>query len=163
MANRLSEGIVLTFSAEPLDLPAAPLKFLLRLRQMAGKSRRLVTYTKSLATLFDRCTNTIRNWRNELVDAGYIHWLTCLRTGRTTILIRESVESPSMRARLEEQRRVDALPKPLPWQPPKPVVMPPETKPWWKFPVKSAFCLGGAQLFAPIKTSKKLEPGRTDS
>lgn len=155
MANRLSSGIVLTLSAEPLELPAAPLRFLLRLRQLAGHARRLQTYTKSLATIFEVCPNTIRNWRNVLVDHGYIHWLTNPRSGQTTILITEKVEPPSRRAKVEEQRRIDALPTPLPWQPKKPIVLPPDPKPWWKTPAKSSFCLGGTQPFASIKPREK--------
>jgi hypothetical protein len=149
---------VLTISAEPLDLPAQALKFLLRLRQMAGKARKLTTYTKSLATIFNRTTNTIRNWRDYLLDAGYIHWLTDRRTGMTTIMITELVEPPSRRARIELQRQIDALPLPLPWQPQKPVVMGPDPKPWSKFPMISKFCMGGAKLIEDIKTSKKEEP-----
>jgi hypothetical protein len=154
--NRLAQGIVLTLSAEPLELRPAALKFLLRLRQLAGHTRRYVTYTKSLATMFQRCTNSIRTWRNYLVDAGYIHWMTNPRNGKTTILITEKVEPPSRRAKLAEQRRIDALPAPLPWQPPKPVVMPPDKAPWWKYPTKSVFCLGGTQFSATIKTNKNL-------
>lgn len=155
--NQLSQGIILTLSAEPLELAGGPLRLLLRLRQLAGHSRRLVTYTKSLATLSGCCTNTIRSWRNVLVEAGYIHWVTSPRTGRTTIYLTEKVEPPSRRARMEEQRRIDALPNPLPWQPQKPVVMPPDPKPWWKMPSKVPFFVGGAQPSAPVKTSKKLE------
>lgn len=156
-ANRLHQGIILTMSSEPLDLPAAPLKFLLRLRQMAGHSRRLVTYTSSLAKIMDCSVNTIRNWRDVLVDAGYIHWQTSPRTGQTSIYITERVEPPSRRAKAEEQRRIDALPEPLPWQPPKPVALPPDPRPWWKTPAKSAFCTGGAQQPTPIKTRQKKE------
>jgi len=154
LANHLSRGIVLTLSAEPLELPAAPLRFLLRLRQLAGHSRRLVTFTKSLATLFGVSTNTIRNWRNVLEDDGYIHTWTDQRTGQSTYLITEKVEPPSRRARLAEERRLD--------------VRTPDPKPWWKFPVprgiptpgrgismKSSFCVGGAKPFAPIKPSTR--------
>jgi len=156
--TRLADGIVLTLSAEPLgDLRPGPLRLLLGLRKLAGGSRRLVTYTRSLATLFGRCVNTIRNWRAELVDFGYIHWMTDPRSGQTTILIRERVEPPSRRAKMEEQRRIDARPAPLPWQPPKPVVLPPDPKPWWKKPARSAFSLGGAQSRAPIKPSERKE------
>jgi hypothetical protein len=156
--NRLNQGIVLTISAEPLELPAAPLKLLLRLRQLAGKARYLVTYTQSLATLFGRSTNTIRAWRLVLVEQGYIHWVTNQRTGQTTIYLTEKVEPPSRRAMIEEQRRIDALPTPLPWQKPKPTVMRPDPRPWWKLPTESSFCLGGAKLSAPIKSREIKTP-----
>lgn len=159
-SHTLSRGIVLTLSAEPLELPPAPLRLLLRLRQLAGHSRRLVTYTRSLATLMGRTPNTIRNWRAVLVERGYIHWLTDPRSGQTTILITEKVEPPSRRARIQEQRRLDLLPTPLPWQPQKPVVLPPDPQPWWRFPAKSSFCLGGAQSVAAIKPREKTEPAR---
>lgn len=158
MPNALSSGIVLTMSAEPLELPAPALRFLLRLRQLAGHSRRLVTYTKSLATMFDRTTNTIRAWRDVLVEQGYIHWTTNRRTGQSSIYITEKVEPPSRRAKIEEQRRIDALPSPLPWQPAKPIIIPKDLPPWWKLPTISSFCLGGAKLIAPIKTRKILPP-----
>lgn len=158
-ANRLAQGIVLTLSAEALDLPAAPLRFLLRLRQMAGHARKLVTYTQSLATLFGRCPNTIRNWRNVLVEAGFIHWMTNSRTGITTIYLTELVEPPSRRAKLAEQRRIDSLPTPLPWQPARPMILPPDPAPWWSFPKKSKFSLRGTQSLAAIKSSKKIKAG----
>lgn len=157
--NTLNRGIVLTLSAEPLGLPPAPLSFLLRLRQLAGHARRLRTYTQSLATLFGRTTNTIRNWRDVLVEAGYIHWVTDPRTGQTSIFITERVEPPSRRARIEEQRRIDALPSPLPWQPAKPIVLPRDPAPWWRIPFQTRRCLGGAKSFAPIKARFNLEPG----
>lgn len=158
MANALSSGVVLTISAEPLELPPQALKFLLRLRQLAGHSRRLVTYTQSLATMFERTTNTIRAWRDVLVEQGYIHWVTNRRTGQSSIYLTEKVEPPSRRAKIEEQRRIDALPSPLPWQPPKPVVIPLDPRPWWKLPAISSFCPGGAKRFAPIKSNKILPP-----
>jgi hypothetical protein len=163
--NNLHLGIVLTISAKPLDLAPGPLKLLLRLRQMAGTDRFFDTLTSSMATILGVSTNTIRNWREVLVEAGYIHWVTrtCNRmSGWTRIYIRESVEPPSRKAKLAEQRRIDAQPAPLPWQKPKPVVLPPNIKPWWKTPVKTILSLGGAQRHAPIKTSEKkeaLEPG----
>lgn len=150
--NRLHMGIVLTLSAEPLDLPAGPLKLLLRLRQLAGKARCLDTKTSSLAKLFSRTTNTIRAWRAVLEEYGYIHVFTVPRTGITTYWITEQVEPPSRRALMEKQRQIDALPKPLPWQKPKPNLMGPEPKTWWQFPKKSAFWLGGAKPIALIKT-----------
>jgi hypothetical protein len=152
--HRLSQGIVLTISAEPLELPPQALKLLLRLRQLAGKARRLVTYTQSLATLFNCTTNTIRNWRNVLVEQGYIYWSTNPRTGMTTIMLTEKVEPPSRQAKAEEQRRIDALPMPLPWQKPKPVVLAPDPKPWWKFPAKSAFCLGWQNFLRPLRQER---------
>jgi hypothetical protein len=157
-ANRLSQGIVLTLSAEPLELPAPALRFLLRLRQLAGHARRLVTYTQSLATMFDRTTNTIRAWRNVLVDQGYIHWVTDRRTGQSSIYLTEKVEPPSRRALIQEQKRIDALPSPLPWQPPKPIVLPKDPPAWWRLPTKSMFSLGGAKLSAPIKSREILPP-----
>lgn len=160
--NRLAQGIVLTMSAQPLELPAAPLRLLLRLRQLAGKARKLITYTQSLATIFGCTTNTIRNWRRVLIEAGYIHALTNPRTGMTTILITERVEPPSRRAAIEEQRRIDALPAPLPWQPPKPVAMKPDPRPWWKFPAETVFCVTPTQKSGLMKSSKDLEPGEID-
>jgi hypothetical protein len=165
--NRLGEGIVLTISAEPIgDLRGGPLRLLLQLRQLAGHSRRLVTYTKSLATLFDRCVNTIRAWRTELVKKGYVHATTCARTGTTTYLITERVEPPSRRNHIAEQRRIDALPEPLPWQPKKPKVMKDDPAPWWQWPdvvdwrANSKASQGGAQKSAPIKASKNIGEGR---
>lgn len=155
--NTLNQGIVLTLSAEPLDLPAGPLKLLLRLRQLAGKARRITTYTQSLATLFERTTNTIRAWRNVLVEAGYIHWVTNQRTGQTSIYITELVEPPSRRALIQEQQRLDALPSLLPWQKPRPRLLK-EHRPWWRLPTDSVFCVGGAKLVALIKVRKILPP-----
>lgn len=161
--TKLAHGIILTLSAEPLeDLRPGALRLLLTLRKLTGHSRRLATYTKSLATLLGRCTNTIRNWRAELIEKGYIHWITDQRTGIVTILLRDRVEPPSRRAKIAEQRRIDALPNPLPWQPPKPVILPPDPRPWWKAPLRTVLAWGGAQNPAPIKPSKKKELGNRE-
>jgi hypothetical protein len=87
---------------------------------------------------------------------------------QTTYRIREAVEPPSRRAQIEEQRRIDAFPEPLPWQPPKPVVMKPDRKPWWQRPeiidwkerTRSKACQGGAQFFAAIKSRLEKEGQR---
>lgn len=146
MANRLDQGIVLTLSAEALRLAPGPLRLLLRLRQLAGHSRRLATYTKSLATLFGVTTNTVRNWRNVLIQEGYIHWLTDERTGITTILIRIKVEPPSRRAQLAEPGPAD----------------PKELRTWWKYPTIPKR-LGGAKSISPIKPRKILEPREVEA
>ena len=79
----LGEGVILTLNARPLfQLKAGPLRFLLGLRKLAGHSRSFETLTCSLAKLFGRCVNTIRTWRNELVEQGYIQWILDRRTGR---------------------------------------------------------------------------------
>jgi hypothetical protein len=95
--------IVLTTSLDPyLDPRLCPgaVRCLGLLRSLAGHSRLLHTLTASLATQLDRCTNTIRNYRTELVEAGYIWWTTDRRTGIVTVLIRGAVEPPSRRAAL---------------------------------------------------------------
>lgn len=92
-----------------------------------------------------------------LVEAGYIHWYTNPRTGQTSIYITELVEPPSRRAMIEEQQRLDTLPSPLPWQKPRPQLLR-EHRPWWKSPIESAFCLGGAKFSAPIKSREKKTP-----
>ena len=58
--------------AAVLELRSGPMRLLLALRKMAGTRRHFRTRTKSLASLFGCTTNTIRNWRNELVLRGYI-------------------------------------------------------------------------------------------
>lgn len=151
-------GIILAMSAEPLgELRPGPLLLLLLLRKLAGESRRLSTYTASLATMLDRCPNTIRTWRAELEEAGYIHFSTSMRTGQTTFYVLERVETPARRAAAEEQRRIEALPAPLPWHPARPIALPPDPAPWWRKPApalrpwKTETSQGGAQKTAPIK------------
>jgi len=58
------------------------------------------TLTKSLATQLGRCVNTVRAYRDELVQAGYIWWTTNPRTGVATVMIRSSVEAPSRQTAL---------------------------------------------------------------
>lgn len=152
-ANRLSQGIVLSLSAEPLNLPAAPLRFLLRLRQLAGENRWYETHTSSLARIMECCPNTIRNWRNILIEAGYLHWVTDLRNRCIRFYLTPKVETPTMRALIEEQQRLDALPAPLPWQPPRPILIPAPPRPWWKSAAISNRCLGSAQQAASLKKS----------
>lgn len=133
----IGEGLILTLDAEPLaTLRPGPLRFLLALRKLAGHSRRFLTYTKSLAKLLGRCPNTIRAWRNELVEKGYIHWLTNARTGQTTILIRMAVEPPSRRNQVDPPKRKPGL--------------------WWKKPKDSSAWRGGTQFFASIKPKKEI-------
>lgn len=98
-----STRIVLTTSLDPfLDPRLRPgaVRCLGLLRSLAGHSRLLSTLTASLARQLDRCTNTIRNYRDELVSAGYIWWTTDRRTGVVTVLIRTAVEPQSRRAAL---------------------------------------------------------------
>jgi hypothetical protein len=102
MSNRL----VLTTSLDPyLDPRLRPgsSRCLALLRSLAGHSRMFTTLTRSIATQMDRCGNTIRAYRAELVDAGYIWWVTDKRTGHTTVMIRAPVEPPSRRAALTDE------------------------------------------------------------
>jgi hypothetical protein len=108
-------------------------KCLALIRSLAGHARILRTLTKSLATQLGVCTNTIRNYRDALVEAGCIWWQTNQKTGITTIMIREKVEPPSRRARLEAERQAEAWPRA------------PQPARWG----------GGAQTLSPIKASKK--------
>jgi len=95
--------ILLTCSLTPfLDdtICDGAVRFLALARSLAGHRRMFETYTKSLATQLGRCTNTIRNHREQLVEAGYLWWSTNKKTGITTIFIRGAVEPPSRRAAL---------------------------------------------------------------
>lgn len=101
----MSNRIVLTTSLDPfLDrrLRGDAPRCLALLRSLAGHARTFTTLTSSLAKQLGRCTNTIRNYRADLVAAGYIWWTTDPRTGHTTVLIREAVEPPSRRAALAD-------------------------------------------------------------
>ena len=96
-----TDRIVLTTSLDPfLDPRLRPgaVRCLGLLRSLAGHSRLLSTLTASLARQLGRCTNTVRHYRDELVDAGYICWTTDRRTGIVIVLIRSTVEPPSRRA-----------------------------------------------------------------
>ena len=95
--------ILLTCSLTPfLDDAICPgaVRFLALARSLAGHRRMFETLTSSLATQLGRCTNTIRNYREQLVEAGYLWWSTNRITGITTIFIRGAVEPPSRRAAL---------------------------------------------------------------
>jgi len=123
--------ICLTMSAAPIldrQINGPALRCLALVRSLAGHRRMFQTLTQSLATQLDRCTNTIRTYRDQLVAAGYIWWTTNKRTGITTIMIREAVEPPSRRAKLEAERQAESYPQ------------------------------GGAQFSASIKTRKILPP-----
>jgi hypothetical protein len=95
--------ILLTCSLTPfLDDTICPgaVRCLALARSLAGHSRTFQTLTSSLARQLNRCTNTVRNYRDQLVEAGYLWWETNKRTGITTIFIRGAVEPPSRRAAL---------------------------------------------------------------
>ena len=95
--------ILLTCSLTPfLDDAICPgaVRCLALARSLAGHSRTFQTLTSSLARQLNRCTNTVRNYRDQLVEAGYLWWETNKRTGVTTIFIRSAVEPPSRRAAL---------------------------------------------------------------
>ena len=59
---------------------------------LAGKARVLCTLTCSLARHLGRCVNTVRTYRDQLVAAGYLAWVTDRRTGVTTIEVLAPVE-----------------------------------------------------------------------
>jgi hypothetical protein len=97
------DQIVLTCSLTPfLDDTICPgaVRALALCRALAGHRRTFQTLTCSLARQLGRCTNTVRNYRDQLVEAGYIWWTTNQRTGIATIFIRGAVEPPSRRAAL---------------------------------------------------------------
>lgn len=103
----MSDRIVLTMSLDPaLDraICGNAHKTLALIRSLAGHGRRLVTLTCSLGRQLGRCTNTVRNHYRELEEAGYIWWQSDRRTGLATLYVREAVEPPSRRARLEAER-----------------------------------------------------------
>jgi DNA-binding transcriptional regulator YhcF (GntR family) len=107
----LSDRIVLTMSLDPaLDrgICGNAHKTLSLIRSLAGHGRRLVTLTCSLARQLGRCTNTVRNHYRELEEAGYLWWQSDRRTGLATLYVREAVEAPSRRARLEAERQAEA-------------------------------------------------------
>jgi hypothetical protein len=132
--------IVLTMSlAATLDpaIDGGAHRLLSYVRSLAGHRRMVVVLTKALATALGKCTNTIRNYRDPLVAGGYIWWVTDKKTGKTTIFLREKVEPPSRRAQLADERQAER-----------------QAKAWPRMPNNSKLG-GGAQKFAPIKTSKK--------
>lgn len=130
-----SNRIVLTTSLDPfLDdrLRDGSKTCLTLLRSLAGHARMFQTLTCSLARQLDRCTNTIRAYRDELVEAGYIWWTTDRRTGISTIFIRTAVEPPSRRAALEGGAQFLAPIKP------SKEILPPQRRPAvWQAPVKA--------------------------
>ena len=86
----MSNRIVLTMSLDPYLTPIlrpGSVRCLVLLRSLAGHERMFTTFTKSLATQLRRCVNTVRAYRDELVEAGYIHWTTNSRTGIVTVMI----------------------------------------------------------------------------
>ena len=87
--------IVMTMALEPaLDHALSPgaYRCLVLVRSLAGKARILRTLTCSLARQLNRCVNTIRTYRDQLVLAGYLSWSTDLRTGVTTIEVLSPIE-----------------------------------------------------------------------
>jgi transposase-like protein len=152
--------IVLTISADAVldpELSDGAVRLLLLIRSLAGHSRRLVTLTQSLATALNRSTNTIREWRDQLEEGGYISHRTDGASGRTTILLLEAVEPPSRRAALAAQREIDAKPAALPWQPQPAPALKPDPAPWGKPPQPRPWRVG-AQRGAHIKPRKILSP-----
>lgn len=142
-SSALTRGLILTMDAAVLELRSGPMRLLLALRKMAGTRRHFRTRTKSLATLFGCTTNTIRNWRNELVLRGYIHWITDPLSGVTTIMIRLKAEPP-------ERRNQEVKPsRKLWWMEPRSI----GPKSWWKFGAgsRTGGGEGGAKFSAPIK------------
>ena len=142
-SSALTRGLVLTMDAAVLELRSGPMRLLLALRKMAGTRRHFRTRTKSLARLFGCTTNTIRNWRNELVLQGYIHWITDPLSGVTTIMIRLKAEPPERRNQEDKPSR-----KPW-WMEPRSI----GPKSWWKFGAgpRARGGEGGAKFSAPVK------------
>jgi hypothetical protein len=184
----LSDRIVLTMSLDPaLDrgICGNTHKTLALIRSLAGHSCKLVTLTCSLARQLGRCTNTVRNHYRELEASGYLWWQPDQRTGLTTLYVREAVEPPSRRARLEAKRQaaadslaelerrvvdrilegarkaagaVSALGGPLAAAAEGPATGAPRPATWpvWPRPSQAWRCpQGGAQIAAPIKASKE--------
>ena len=107
----MSDRIVLTMSLDPaLDraICGNAHKTLALIRSLAGHGRKLVTLTCSIARQLGRCTNTVRNHYRELEEAGFIWWQSDQRTGLATLYVREAVEPPSRRTRLEAERQAEA-------------------------------------------------------
>ena len=106
----MSDRIVLTMSLDPaLDraICGNAHKTLALIRSLAGHGRKLVTLTCSIARQLGRCTNTVRNHYRELEEAGFIWWQSDQRTGLATLYVREAVEPPSRRTRLEAERQAE--------------------------------------------------------
>ncbi len=106
--------IVLTMALDPaLDGALCPgaVRCLLLVRSLAGRSRVLHTLTQSLATQLDRCTNTVRSYKDQLVAAGYLTWTTNVHTGISTIHVLDAVEP----AQEGQGKRVEP-PRPKDWR-----------------------------------------------
>lgn len=111
--------IILAMSLDPaLNRALSPgaYRCLALVRSLAGKARVLRTLTCSIARQMDRCVNTVRTYRDQLVAAGYLAWATNRRSGVSTIEVLASVEVQTAgQGRVREKASWPVEPTPAPW------------------------------------------------